>query len=455
MAELPENFKTIITDFTNDLSVTFPEYVHLWEKWTHPSEADLAELFQYCVKTYPERFFDIIYQKDAIFGSNDDTVVHFLPNVDFKLLFSCDDVSEQTKKTIWKYLQLILFTIVGGIKDKTSFGDAANMFEGIGEDDLQKKLLETMDGITDFFQSMSEGLDPGAGSGTGPDFDPFKSFFGKGPGPGAEGSEGGEGANGTEGAEGADGTKFEDFKKKMEGMGMPDIGKIQEHLKTIFDGKIGKLAKEMAEEISGDFSDLLGKDAGDIKNPQDIMKKLMKDPKKVMDLMKTVGSKLDDKMKSGEISREELMKEASEMMGKMKDMGGGDGFGEMFKNMAKNMGKNMKVDTNALDRMTKMMSTKERLRAKVEQNKQKKEAELAQELAAMKKRLDEQDRLLAKYSLENKGENNMVFKLDGVESQEKSFIHPDLLKEIAEEEAKKLAGPSQNNANKKKKKGKR
>jgi hypothetical protein len=73
----------------------------------------------------------------------------------------------------------------------------------------------------------------------------------------------------------------------------------------------------------------------------------------------------------------------------------------------------------------------------------------------MKKRLDEQDRLLAKYSLENKGENNMVFKLDGVESQEKSFIHPDLLKEIAEEEAKKLAGPSQNNANKKKKKGKR
>lgn len=442
MAELPENFKTIITDFTNDLSVTFPEYVHLWEKWTHPSEADLAELFQYCVKTYPERFFDIIYQKDAIFGSSDETVVHFLPNVDFKLLFSCDDVSEQTKKTIWKYLQLILFTIVGGIKDKTSFGDAANMFEGIGEEDLQKKLLETMDGITDFFQSMSEGMDPGDGPGpdtNGPDFDPFKSFF-EGAGPDHNGG------------------KFEDFKKKMEGMGMPDIGKIQEHLKTIFDGKIGKLAKEMAEEISGDFSDLLGKDAGDIKNPQDIMKKLMKDPKKVMELMKTVGNKLDNKMKSGEISREELMKEASEMMGKMKDMGGGDGFNEMFKNMAKNMGgmgKNMKVDTNALDRMTKMMSTKDRLRAKVEQNKLKKEAELAQELAAMKKRLDEQDRLLAKYSLENKGENTMVFKLDGVESQEKSFIHPDLLKEIAEEEAKKLAGPSQNNANKKKKKGKK
>jgi hypothetical protein len=47
--------------------------------------------------------------------------------------------------------------------------------------------------------------------------------------------------------------------------------------------------------------------------------------------------------------------------------------------------------------------------------------------------------------------NNLVFKLDGEDAQEKSFIHPDLLKEIAEEEAKK----NMPTTNKKKKKSKK
>jgi hypothetical protein len=429
--EVPENFRTIINDFTNDLSITFSEYSYLWEKWRDPSlsESELAELFHFCVKVYPERFFDILYQKEEIFHPNDDTNVEFLPNVSFKLLYSCEDVSEQTKKTIWKYLQLILFTIVGGVKDKSSFGEAANMFEGIGEGELNEKMAEAMGSITDFFKNMDNIM----GDLGSKDEEPTEE----------ENNSSKENAH------------FDDFKKKFGGMGMPDIGKLQEHLKTLFDGKIGKLAKEMAEEISEEFSDLLGKDGTDMKNPQDVIKKLMKDPKKMMDLMKTVGSKLDNKMKSGEISREELMKEASEMMDKMKDMGGGDQFNEMFKNLAKNMGsmgKNMKVDTNALDRMTKMMSTKDRLRNKSEQKKQQKVAEQEQQIAEMKKRMEEQEKLLAKYSLEAKGENNLVFKLEGEELQERSFIHPDLLKEIAEEDAKKSNAPK---TNKKKKKGKK
>jgi hypothetical protein len=429
--EIPQNFRTIVSDFTNDLSITFSEYAYLWEKWQNPdlSENDLAELFHYCVKVYPERFFDILYQKEEIFHPNDDTKVDFLPNVNFKLLYSCEDVSQQTKKTIWKYLQLILFTIVGGVKDKESFGDAANMFEGMGEGELNEKLAEAMGSITDFFKNMENMMGDLGGEEGKEDKKDEKEDEEKSP--------------------------FEDFKKRFGGAGMPDIGKLQEHLKTLFDGKIGKLAKEMAEEISEEFSDLLGKDGTDIKNPQDVIKKLMKDPSKMMNLMKTVGSKLDNKMKSGEISREELMKEASEMMDKMKDMGGGDQFNDMFKNLAKNMGsmgKNMKVDTNALDRMTKMMSTKERLRAKAEQKKQNRVEEQAQQIAEMKKRMEEQEKLLAKYSLESRGENNLVFKLDGVESQERSFIHPDLLKEIAEEEAKKNSAPAPSNSNKKKKK---
>ena len=63
----------------------------------------------------------------------------------------------------------------------------------------------------------------------------------------------------------------------------------------------------------------------------------MKDPKKISSLMKSVGSKLESKMKSGEISKEELVKEAGDLLSKMKDMGGGKEFNDMFKKIAKNM----------------------------------------------------------------------------------------------------------------------
>jgi hypothetical protein len=142
-------------------------------------------------------------------------------------------------------------------------------------------------------------------------------------------------------------------------------------------------------------------------------------------------------MKSGEISREEIMKEASEMMSKMNAEGGGEGLAEMFKTMAKNMGmgKNMRMDTNALDRMTKMSATKEKVRQNAERKKQQQAEQQAEQLRQYKERVAQQEQLKAKYSLSSAGgENHFVFKLDSEETQEKSFIHPDLLKEIEKDE---------------------
>jgi Asp-tRNA(Asn)/Glu-tRNA(Gln) amidotransferase C subunit len=139
---------------------------------------------------------------------------------------------------------------------------------------------------------------------------------------------------------------------------------IHEHLKGVFDGKIGKLAKELAEEISGDFNDLVGETTG---STQDVLKNLMKNPKKMMGLVKKVGDRLTEKMDSGEISKDEIMKEAGDIMAKMKEMGGGaDKLNDLFKQFA---GKNMRVDTNAMDRMTKKEAIKERMRKKMEANK--------------------------------------------------------------------------------------
>jgi len=433
--QIPDNFNTVILDFTKDLSITYPEYSFLWSKWMvdNIDENSSKELFEYCLTVYPERFFDILYQNADIFNSDSEINTTFLPNVDFKLLFNCEGVSENTKKTIWKYLQLILFTIVGGVKDKATFGDTMNMFDGIDENELNEKLKETMSGISDFFSNITDDSNnnnkntENNNNETPFDIPNMEKMF--------------ESMNMNEEFKNA----FNNNNNNKMG-GMPNMENMQEHLKSLFDGKIGSLAKDMAEEISEEFQDILGSDGDDVKDTGDVLKKMMKNPKKIMDLMKKISGKLDTKMQNGEISRDEIMKEASELFGKMKDMGGTDQFTELFKNMAKNMGgmgKNMRMDTNVLNRMTKQQSTRERLLKKLE----------AKRKVALENEMRIQNNPPINYSLQH-GEqpNNLVFKLDGMDNQEKSYIHPDILAEMENETKKPIEEPKKKS---KKKKGKK
>jgi hypothetical protein len=434
---VPSNFKSIVNDFTRDLTTTFPEYSYLWSKWGGQiSDDDTQELFGYILTIYPTRFFDILYENETIFKMDDETDVNFLPNVNFRLLYNCEDITENTKKSIWKYLQLILFTIVGTIKDKTNFGDTTNMFEGINENDLQDKLAETMNNMTDFFKNLEESFEKSTGDEAPNLVDPdiempnmekmqkdlenaFENIF--------------KNTESTQETQDGDNDTKSSFPKMN---GLPDIKNIHEHLKTLFEGKIGKLAKEMADEISEDFKTELGDGTENIKNTQDAIKHLMKDPTKLMGLMKKVGNKLDSKMESGEISREELMKEAQGLLGKMKDMGGGDDLSKMFKEMAKKMGmgSNVKIDTNALNKLTKMEETRGKMKSRVLQRKMKEHADFEKKKEEIRKRVEEQQKLAANYSINpTVATNEFVFRLEGEDKQEKSFIHPDLIKEMQEQ----------------------
>jgi hypothetical protein len=373
---VPDNFKSIIHDFTSDLSTTFPEFSSMWSQWTNASPEEYQLLYDHCMVTFPERFFDIMYQNVEIFDIGNETNTMFLPGVSFKMLFNCDGVSDNTKKTIWKYLQLLLFNTIGSIDDKTKFGDAASIFDGIDENTLQEKLQETMSGLSDFFKGLN-----------------------------------------------TDDTKEEKREFTFDANdSVPKTEDIHEHLKGIFDGKIGKLAKELAEEISGDFTDLVGEDNT---TTQDVIKNLMKNPTKMVGLVKKVGDRLTTKMNSGEISKDEIMKEAGDIMAKMKEMGGGtDKLNELFKQFA---GKNAKIDNNAMERITKQSEMKDRMRKKMEKNREDKNYVLEQQA--------------------NKP-NNYVFRVPG-EEQERSAckqrqIDDDAL--IAEFEK----GGTQKKANKKK-----
>lgn len=372
---IPENFKVIIADFTKDLSITYTEYSALWEKWTtERTSAEYEELFQYCVSVYPERFFDILYQNEEIFQQP----VYFLPNIDFAVLYNTPDISENTKNVLWKYLQLILFTIVGTMKDKTGFGDTTNLFEGIDESELQTKLHETMENMSSFFQQM--GFEP--------------------PSDGDSGVGANEGETGA--SEGGSTPAPESFPfHKMDGM--PNVEELHEHLQGLLGGKIGALAKELAEEISGDITNMFGDNMQNIRTTQDFMKSMLKDPKKMTEIMKKITTKFDKKMKSGEISQEDLMRESKEIIEKMKSMGGANSkeFQDMMKNMAKGMGMNMpkgaRIDTNALKKMEEQMNMREKMKAKLEAKRQ----------AGILKKENE----------------NYIFTVDG-ETQERSGIRP-------------------------------
>jgi hypothetical protein len=412
MTEIPENFKSIIVDFTNDLSITFPEYSYLWDRWKTDDENVYKELFEHCLTNFPERFFDILYQNVEIFEPTNETNTVFLPNIDFKLLYNCQGVSENTKKTIWKYLQLLLFTVVGSVKDKSIFGDTANMFDGINEEDLQEKLKDTMEGITNFFENMGVDLD-------------------------AENKE-------TTGDE----EQKHEFKFDPKD-GMPNIEELHEHLRGLFDGKIGTLAKELAEEISGEFSNILGEDfATDGENAahttQDVLKKMMKNPKKMMDLVKTVGDKLKNKMDSGEISKDEIMKEATDILAKMKQMGGGSELNEMLKKFAGGMGgmgKNVRINTSALNQMTKKEEMRQRMRSKIEAKRQ--QMQMAGNAANVV--IDQ-----------GSAPNNYVFRMPGEEQQHKSSV-PLTDEELvaAFSSSDNTQPPNEGKTNKKKKNGKK
>jgi hypothetical protein len=201
---------------------------------------------------------------------------------------------------------------INSVKDKTDFGDTMNLFDGIDAGDLQSKLAETISSIGDFFKSSGLGETRPTGENGDEEWE-------------TDEEDNGGAGGGTDPLN--DFAKTFDF-EKMAGS-MPNAEGLHDHLKGLFDGKIGSLAKEMAEEISKDFENILGKE-GEINDTSDIFKKMMKNPKKIMDLMKTVGAKLNEKMEKGDISKDDLMKEATEWISKMKEMGGTEQFNELF-----------------------------------------------------------------------------------------------------------------------------
>ena len=316
------------------------------------------KLFDYCKTVYPERFFDILYQNEEVFTNDSNTC--FLPQIDFAQLYF-DTTSVQTKETLWKYLQLILFSIVTSIDSKDSFGANTQLFEAINSDEFKNKLQDTvkqMEGLFNFKKNTQNNNEDSKEKE-------------------AEDSEK------EEEKEDSNEPKLPfDFEKMFESMNLPstedmsnalpgnlpDTDSIFSHINGLINGKIGSLAKELAEETTKD----LDIDMENVTDVNDVFKKLFKNPGNLMNLVNNISSKLDNKMKDGSIKESELLEEASSIFKNMKNMPGMDNMEQLFKsmNMDQFMPKGGKFNNNAfqhmMDQNVKMSKMKERMRKKQE-----------------------------------------------------------------------------------------
>ena len=309
-----ELFK-IFKDFIKDILITFPEYkdklhhgLQLIYNTDEPSDNPaIEELVEHCNKIYPPLFFDILYQKEEIFQT---PPLYFLPEIDFCELWKLD-ISTKTRTIIWKYLQLILFSIVNTQKKGDTFGATAKLFEAIDEQEFKNKLEETIEQMTEIF-NISGGEVP----------------------------------------------------TDISGLPLPNPEYLQDHISSLLDGNLGNLAKEIAEETAEELTGGLD----DVTTVGDVFKKLFRNPGKLMGLVKKVGNKLDDKLKSGEMKESDLIREASELITKMNKMPGMQEMNQVLGQMGlpTNNKMNMGAFQSHMAQNLKAATTRERLQRKLE-----------------------------------------------------------------------------------------
>ena len=293
-------------------------------------DMDIYEkVYTHSRNVFPDRCLDIMYENEDMF--NDDKLrTDFLLQIEFKDLWK--DASENTKTILWKYLQLFLFVIMPDITDTSMFGeDTFRLFEMIDEDKFKEKMNDTMKELHGFFENADM--------------------------------------------------------KNMQSGDMPNVDDVHDHMKGLFDGKLGSLAKEISEELyeEMDFSDLEeSMKEGNNTSYDTIFKNLMKNPGKIFEMIQNIRTKIQTKIENGEIKESELMQNAYDMMEKMKNskIPGMDKFNDILKSFG-SMGTtpgggssmnnaSISATQNNLSRMMKRSQTRERMQALLQKRQEEK-----------------------------------------------------------------------------------
>ena len=354
-------FNYYLKEFLNEIVSKFPDFKHNvvqnYRSFLEGKDSKNDMYVKYFYTKINNHLISIAKKDESIFSTPG---LVFIEGVDFHNLWNSRLNNTENKAAIWKYLQLILFSIVSGISDTSSFGDTAKLFEAIGEEEFKTKLEETITQMEGMFNKTTSSDD--SDSNTSSTFN------------------------------------AED---------LPNAQDIHEHVLGMMGGKLGTLAREIAEETARDMQ----VDLENITTANDVFKQLFKNPASLMKLVKTVGSKLDDRLQSGDIKESELLEEAQDMMKKMKNMPGMGNLQGLLGKMG--MGGGGKMNTGAmqaqLSQRMRMAQTKERMRSRV-QSRQEKDEMTTMSHEEFKKAEERAQQMARDLIAEEEGNTTHVFK---------------------------------------------
>lgn len=277
-----EHFNHYLKLFVQNIMTTFSEYEEVLGNYYKPildndkcNDDKYVKRFMRKMKDYKN---EIANKDNSIFKET----VCVLKNVDFKVLWESEELSESNRNKIWEYLQTLFVlgdTIVStSNKVKELLENLNDGSSNAAQDEAIKKMIENLNNVEDGNQG------------------PFNEEFLK-------------------------------------------------------NSSIGQLASELSEEFNPqEFLGNLDENA----NPADLMKNFMSGDNSMnfMNLFEKIGSKIKNKVESGEFNHENLLQDAQNMMGNLQN----SGLGDLMGNLAE-------VAPVALN------PTQERLRSKLQQRK--------------------------------------------------------------------------------------
>jgi hypothetical protein len=266
---MPVRIQKLIESFLSDITLTIPELgdgcMNVRESLAKDSDSVVRGIVSRLGK------FDesIVARNDTIFIENQ---LEVFPDVSIGKYWP--ELSESSKDTVWKYLNLMLLAGAKHIRalDRESKtprdSETSNIAERLKDPELREKVLET---IRETMESIPDETDE--------DVDPAERL------------------------------------KAMETL----AGELR-------GTQIGKIVEEIAGELSGDIGpELLGVSGEeDLKKmgPQELMGLLGKPDllKKIMGVVSKVGESLNKKMESGSIDRDAIAKEGEQILTKSQDL---------------------------------------------------------------------------------------------------------------------------------------
>lgn len=292
-----EKFNFYLKSFINELVTVYPEYKESLEneyKILFSQEKTNTDEF---VKEYMSITKDhnssIAKKDDSIFkGLNE---INILRNIDFRDLWS-KDINTNTRESIWKYLQTLIVIGRKVIGDDDEINDLLKKFNESGGETLGESFQRETDEMMNMLKNMTDITQ-----------DPDNT-------PNSE--------------------EDNDMKNLFEG------------------GIISDIAKELTGEL-----DLENMDIGEPKNMNEAFNNIMGGGNNnFFNLINKVGEKIQNKVQSGEINQNDLMNEATKMMGGLKNP---DKMAKILKNQQRKTGGD----------------TRDRLRRKLEERKAKAQEE--------------------------------------------------------------------------------